>query len=73
MYIYVYIYIYVRVCVFIWGWFRVGLGFVYALFRVSLFWCSSKVLRFVEVSVNGSKHCGGYLQDMLQNVILAPS
>ena len=39
------------------GLFRVGVDFLWDLFRLKLFWCSCKVLRFVEVSVNGSKHC----------------
>ena len=43
----------------VWGFFKVYLG----IFRVRLFWRSFKVLRFVEVSVNGSKtaNYGGYL------------
>ena len=35
----------------------VDLGFVEGLFRVRLFWCSFKVFRFVEVLVDGLKHC----------------
>ena len=35
----------------------IDLGLISGLFRVRLSWCSFKVLRFVEVLVNSSKHC----------------